>query len=136
MTRHGLLYSRVLHVRLWGGGGGGGQRWEVTHAEEKIARKQAISRTRRRATSEVKGQYDVILLAVRPSGRRPKNKLRPSIRGGELVERESHCCRGCKEAQKMALTRGNSLSTSFFRLPPLPSLGDSRAHVDLSGFMV
>jgi hypothetical protein len=36
----------------------------------------------------VNGQCDVILLAVRPSGRRPENKLRPSLQGGELVERE------------------------------------------------
>jgi hypothetical protein len=27
----------------------------------------------------VNGQRDVILLAVRPSGRRPENKLRPSL---------------------------------------------------------
>ena len=36
----------------------------------------------------VNGQCDVILPAVRPSGRRPENKLRPSLRGGDLVERE------------------------------------------------
>jgi hypothetical protein len=37
----------------------------------------------------VNGQCDVILLAVRPSGRRPENKLRPSLPRAENWLNES-----------------------------------------------
>jgi hypothetical protein len=36
----------------------------------------------------VNGQCDIILLAVQPSGHCLENKLWPSLRGRELVERE------------------------------------------------